>query len=130
MSSSAELVTQFELLEMKKVEQRIKTRQRMARLRARLKESTSEEQEAAKERARLARARYRDSHREKLREHARDSRAKQFVHKHGEEAYEVKQEKSRLRQLEENMRIRRAVRPRVPKGQGQKLCRPVRDSER
>ncbi|KAJ7023322.1 hypothetical protein C8F04DRAFT_1193573 [Mycena alexandri] len=106
--------------QLKKEEQRIKTRHRMARLRERLKASTLEEQEAAKERARLARARYRDSHRSELREHARDMRAKQFAAEHGVEAYKAKLEMSRQKQLKSSMRTRRAVRPKVPKGQGQK----------
>ncbi|KAJ7707281.1 hypothetical protein B0H16DRAFT_1481576 [Mycena metata] len=121
-ASSVKLVTQAELMKLKKDEQRIKTRLRMALLRKRLKESTVEEQQAAKERARMARARYRDSHRSQLRQHARDKRAsKRFSAEHGDEAYEAK---CRERQLEDSLRTRRAVRPRVPNGQGHKRRPP------
>ncbi|KAJ7169143.1 hypothetical protein C8R43DRAFT_945102 [Mycena crocata] len=61
--------------QMKKEEQRAKTRARMARYRARLKELPLEEQMVAHERARIARARYRDNHRLELRANARCLRA-------------------------------------------------------
>ncbi|KAF7367346.1 hypothetical protein MSAN_00797000 [Mycena sanguinolenta] len=57
--TSAGTLTQRDLMRIKKEEQRAKTRDRMARFRAKLKELPLEEQEAVHERARLARARYR-----------------------------------------------------------------------
>ncbi|KAJ7040186.1 hypothetical protein C8F04DRAFT_1178281 [Mycena alexandri] len=129
-ASSVKFVTQAELMKLKKEEQRIKTRIRMARLRERLKELTLEEQQAAKERARLARARYRDSHRSQLREHARDQRAsKRFAAEQADDVYEEEQAKRREMQLEDSLRTRRAVRPRVPNGQGHKR-RPTEHSRR
>ncbi|KAJ7711715.1 hypothetical protein B0H16DRAFT_1744928 [Mycena metata] len=52
-------LTHYDLMQIKKAEQRAKTRERTARYRQRLKESPLEEQQAAQERARDARARYR-----------------------------------------------------------------------
>ncbi|KAJ7041693.1 hypothetical protein C8F04DRAFT_1176790 [Mycena alexandri] len=115
--------------EQQKEEQREKTRKRMAKLRQRLKEATLEEQEAARERARLSRARYRakrdsHSHRPQLREHARNSRARRSALADGLDAHAAKQEGSRIAALQKQGRTRRAVRPRVPRGQGNKTRRP------
>ncbi|KAJ7041933.1 hypothetical protein C8F04DRAFT_1252415 [Mycena alexandri] len=116
---STPTLTQSDLMELKKLDQREKTRQRMARYRAQLKTLPSEAQEAAHERARTARARYRANHRLQLRLYARGARAKEYTDEHGIEAYqakmEAKMERKRLKQLEDEQRCRRVVRPKSPK---------------
>ncbi|KAJ6458988.1 hypothetical protein C8R45DRAFT_942404 [Mycena sanguinolenta] len=115
MSHSTSTLTQLDLMQTKKQEQRAKTRARMARYRAKLKELPLEEQEGAQERARLAHARYRANHRTQLRLRARDDRASQYAEKHGVEAYKAKLEKKRLKQLDDEGRRRRVVHPRAPR---------------
>ncbi|KAJ7139278.1 hypothetical protein C8R44DRAFT_764167 [Mycena epipterygia] len=74
---STRLLTQYDLMQLRKEEQRAKTRVRMAKYRAGLKALPVEVQQEAQERARAARARYRERHRVELRENAKCRRAGQ-----------------------------------------------------
>ncbi|KAJ7612812.1 hypothetical protein DFH06DRAFT_1344899 [Mycena polygramma] len=62
--SPPRLLPLSEIRELKKQEQRMKSRLRMARLRKKLKQLPPEQQEPYKVRARHARARYRETHRQ------------------------------------------------------------------
>ncbi|KAJ7130580.1 hypothetical protein C8R44DRAFT_872368 [Mycena epipterygia] len=128
-ASSSHPMTQYNLMQLKKEEQRAKTRARKARQRAELKNLPDEEQKAAHDRARAARARYRDSHHVGLRANAKITRAEKYAAKHGTEAYEAKVERKRQKQLAEEGKRRRNVRPRVPPGQGKNGVRRTRSND-
>ncbi|KAJ7017742.1 hypothetical protein C8F04DRAFT_1278924 [Mycena alexandri] len=116
MPSSLRVLTQQELLKQKKEEQRFVYVQASAALEGKHRRGATGGQRESPLGSRAVPG--------QLREHARDRRARQFAAEHGPEAYAAKQEKSRLKQLEKEARARRAVRPKVPRGQGQKTRRP------
>ncbi|KAJ7018843.1 hypothetical protein C8F04DRAFT_1192234 [Mycena alexandri] len=101
--------------QLKKQEQREKTRARMARYRQKMKELPDPEKEEVLRRARAARAKYREKNRTRLLDAAKGKRRAEFELKHGVKAYEARLEAQRQRQLEAHERPRRRSRVRSTK---------------
>ncbi|KAJ7886947.1 hypothetical protein B0H13DRAFT_2342687 [Mycena leptocephala] len=106
-------LTQYQLMQRKKEEQRAKTRACMARYRSKLKDPSLEDQEAAVIRAREARARYRERNRLQLLHTAKCKQQAAYAEKYGVEAYGAKMELKQQRQKDkqDHPRCRDRVKP-------------------
>ncbi|KAJ6454921.1 hypothetical protein C8R47DRAFT_1228443 [Mycena vitilis] len=107
-------MTQYQVMQFRKEEQREKARLRMAKYRLRLKSAPPEEREESLSRARAARARYREKNREQLLDSARCKRIGAFGQKFGLVAFEAKIERRVERRLLKADRKRRKSRPSAP----------------
>ncbi|KAJ7770731.1 hypothetical protein B0H16DRAFT_1715385 [Mycena metata] len=108
-AASTSTITEYDLMQLKKQQQREKTRARMARFdsyRQKIKELPDVQKEEALHRARAARAKYRERNRVKLLDNARGKRRAAFEAKHGPQAYEARLEARRQRELEAHERPR------------------------
>ncbi|KAJ7102963.1 hypothetical protein C8R43DRAFT_1141085 [Mycena crocata] len=152
MSSSRQVasssgLTEYQLMQQKREEQKAKTRARMARragilysqfaslmrfrYRLKLKQASAEEQEEAQTRARAARARYRERNRTQLLYAAKCKRIVEFTTKYGQAAYDEKTEDRRRRREERQTRPRRnlKVRPAKPKSSSPRKLSTERKTE-
>ncbi|KAJ7022483.1 hypothetical protein C8F04DRAFT_1272593 [Mycena alexandri] len=112
---STSALTEYQLMQLKKQQQREKTRARMARYRQKMKELPEGEKEEILGRARAARARYRERNRVKLLDTAKCKHRAAFEAKYGAQAYEAKLEAQRQQQLEAHDRPRRRDRVKAAK---------------